>query len=136
MWFHLEFYLSTRRLRRKRKIFYGWTIVAVGFLAQVNCAFHMSSTLSVFLKPLTEDLAVSRGLFSLLRSGEILIAGALAPLAGPLVDRYGGRWLMTVGALSAGVGFVLLGQVTAFWQFFLIRWIFVAVGGVLCVRWS
>jgi len=55
--------------------------VAVGFLAQVNCAFHMSSTLSGFLKPLTEDLAVSRGLFSLLGSGEILLAGGLAPLS-------------------------------------------------------
>jgi MFS family permease len=100
--------------QRKPKIFYGWYVVAVGFLAQVNCAFHMSSTLSVFLKPLTEDLGVSRGLFSLLRSGEIFIAGALAPLVGPLVDRYGGRWLMTAGALSAGVGFLLLGRVDAF----------------------
>ncbi len=91
----------------------------------------MSSTLSVFLKPLTEDLAVSRGLFSLLRSGEILIAGALAPLVGPLVDRYGGRWLMTGGALAAGVGFILLSQVSAFWQFLLVRWACIAVGGVL-----
>lgn len=115
----------------KPKFFYGWYIVAVGFLAQVNCAFHMSSTLSVFLKPLTEDLGVSRGLFSLLRSGEILIAGALAPLVGPLVDRYGGRWLMTGGALAAGVGFLLLGHVSAFWQFLLVRWACIAVGGVL-----
>ncbi len=115
---------------RDPKIFYGWYIVAVGFLAQVNCAFHMSSTLSVFLKPLTEDLAVSRGLFSLLRSGEILIAGGLAPLVGPLVDRYGGRWLMTAGALFAGVGFIVLSQVSAFWQFLLVRWTCVAFGGV------
>jgi MFS family permease len=126
----LESYPSIRTSFRKPKFFYGWYIVAVGFLAQVNCAFHMSSTLSVFLKPLTDDLAVSRGLFSLLRSGEILIAGLLAPLVGPLVDRYGGRWLMTAGALSAGVGFVLLSQVGSFWQFLLVRWTCVAIGGV------
>ena len=90
----------------------------------------MSSTLSVFLKPLTDDLAVSRGLFSLLRSGEILIGAAMAPLVGPLVDRYGGRWLMAGGALAAGLGFVLLSQVTAFWQFLVIRWVFVTIGGV------
>src|SRR6185436_19080984 len=100
----LDSYNSTPTAIQKPKIFYGWYIVAVGFLAQVNCAFHMSSTLSVFLKPLTEDLAVSRGLFSLLRSGEILIAGGLAPLVGPLVDRYDDRWLITAGALFAGVG--------------------------------
>lgn len=90
----------------------------------------MSSTLSVFLKPLTEDLGVSRGLFSLLRSGEILIGAAMAPLVGPMVDRFGGRWLMAAGALSAGLGFVLMSQVGAFWQFLLLRWIFVAIGGV------
>src|SRR5918999_960663 len=115
---------------RNPKFFYGWTIVAVGFLSHVACAFHMSSTLSVFLKPLTEDLAVSRGLFSLLRSGEILIGAAMAPLVGPLVDRYGGRWLMAGGALIVGLGFVLLGQVTSFWQFLALRWSFITIGGV------
>jgi MFS family permease len=114
----------------KPKLFYGWYIVGVGFLSHLACAFHMSSTLSVFLKPLTEDLAVSRGLFSLLRSGEILIGAAMAPLVGPLVDRYGGRWLMAGGALIVGVGFVLLGQVDLFWQFLALRWSLITIGGV------
>jgi len=116
--------------RQKAKFFYGWYIVAVGFLSHLACAFHMSSTLSVFLKPLTEDLAVSRGLFSLLRSGEILIGAAMAPLVGPLVDRYGGRWLMAGGALVAGAGFVLLSQVNSYWQFLALRWTLITIGGV------
>jgi MFS family permease len=120
---------SYSRVQRPR-IFYGWTIVAIGFLSHVACAFHMSSTLSVFLKPLTEDLHVSRGLFSLLRSGEIVIGAALAPFVGPLVDRYGGRWLMGSGALVVGAGFLLLGRVNEFWQFLLIRWGLVTLGGV------
>jgi MFS family permease len=124
--------LRTRTLAAsgRPRFFYGWIIVGVGFLSHVACAFHMSSTLSVFLKPLTEDLSVSRGLFSLLRSGEILIGAALAPFVGPLVDRFGGRWLMGGGALVAGVGLVLLSQVGTFWQFLLLRWILVTVGGV------
>ena len=114
----------------KPRFFYGWYIVGVGFLSHLACAFHMSSTLSVFLKPLTEDLAVSRGLFSLLRSGEILIGAALAPLVGPLVDRHGGRWLMAGGALVAGAGFMLLSQVSSYWQFLFLRWTFITIGGV------
>ena len=118
-------------LLQKPKFFYGWTIVAVGFLSHVACAFHMSSTLSVFLKPLTEDLAVSRGLFSLLRSGEILIGAGMAPLVGPLVDRYGGRWLlMAGGALVAGAGFILLSQVSSYWQFLVLRWTLITFAGV------
>jgi sugar phosphate permease len=111
-------------------IFYGWYIVAVGFLSYMVCAFNLSSTLSVFLKPLTEDLAVSRGVFSLLRSGEIIISAAMAPFVGPWVDRYGGRWLMAIGALAAGLGFALMSEVTEFWQFLILRWTLVAVGGV------
>lgn len=90
----------------------------------------MSRTLSVFLKPMTEDLGVSRGLFSLLRSGEILIAGALAPLVGPMVDRFGARWLMAGGAFSVVVGLLWMSQVSAFWQFLILRWTFLAIGGV------
>jgi len=115
---------------KQPRIFYGWYIVGVGFLSHIVCAFHLSSTLSVFLKPLTEDLGVSRGLFSLLRSGEIIIGAVMAPFVGTLVDRYGGRWLMAGGAFLAGIGFVLLSQVTAFWQFLMVRWLFVSVGGV------
>lgn len=92
-------------------------------------AFHLSSTLSVFLKPLTEDLGVSRGFFSLLRSGEIIIGAMMSPFIGSWVDRYGTRWLMPGGALLAGMGFILLSQVTAFWQFLLIRWLLVTTGG-------
>ncbi|MGH7827985.1 MAG: MFS transporter, partial [Candidatus Binatia bacterium] len=115
---------------RGTRIFYGWYIVAVGFLSHLVCAFHMSSTLSVFLKPLTEDLGVSRGLFSMMRSGEIVIGAVMAPLVGPLVDRYGGRWLMASGALVTGFGFVLLSQVSAFWQFLFLRWSLVTIGSV------
>ena len=45
------------------KFFYGWVIVAVGFLAHIASAFSISSTLSVFLKPLSQYLRVSEGSF-------------------------------------------------------------------------
>ena len=84
----------------------------------------------MFLKPLTEDLEVSRGLFSLLRSGEIVIGAAMSPFIGSWIDRFGVRWLMAGGALLAGTGFILLSRATAFWQFLLIRWLLVTPGGV------
>ena len=115
----------------KAKFFYGWTIVAVGFLAHIASAFSISSTLSIFLKPLSSDLGISRGVFSLVRSGEILINAFAAPLIGSLIDRYGGRWLMVSGGLISGAGFLLLGQTKDFWQFLLIRWLLVSPGDVL-----
>ena len=113
------------------KFFYGWTIVAVGFLAHIASAFSISSTLSVFLKPLSNDLGISRGVFSLIRSGEILIGAAAAPLVGTLIDRHGGRWLMAAGGLVSGAGFLLLGQAKDFWQFLLFRWLLISPGDAL-----
>ena len=109
-------------------IFYGWYIVGVGFLANVASSFALASTLSIFLKPLTAELGISRGVFSLLRSGEGIIAACLAPFIGTLVDRYGGRWLMVIGAAIAGAGFLFLGTIENFLQFASLRLTLVTLG--------
>ncbi len=116
---------------RKKTIYYGWIIVAVGFLAHIASAFSISSTLSAFLKPLSADLGISRGTFSLIRSGEIIIGAAAAPVIGTLMDRYGGRWLMAAGGLISGAGFILLGQAQGFVQFMLVRWLLISPGDSL-----
>jgi len=116
---------------QKRPLFYGWYIVGVGVVTQIASAFSLSSTLSVFLKPITEDLGVSRGVFSLLRTGEILVSAVIAHLIGPLIDRHDGRWLITIGAVVASAGYLLLSQVQEFWQFFLLRCSLVTVGDTL-----
>jgi MFS family permease len=116
---------------RESKFFYGWIIVAVGFLAHIASAFSISSTLSVFLKPLSNDLGISRGVFSLIRSGEIIIISVAAPVVGSLLDRHGGKWLMAAGGVISAIGFILLGQARGFWQFLLFRWLLVSPGDAL-----
>src|ERR1041384_2957444 len=116
---------------KRKPIYYGWVIVIVGFLAHIASAFSISSTLSVFLKPLSADLGISRGIFSLIRSGEILIGAATAPVVGTLMDRHGGRWLMAAGGLIAGTGFICLGQARDFIQFMLVRWLLISPGDSL-----
>ena len=116
------------RSASRPRFFYGWYIVGVGFLANVASSFALASTLSIFLKPLTADLGISRGVFSLLRSGEGIIGACLAPFIGTLVDRYGGRWLMAGGTVIAGVGFLLISQIDGFAQFAAIRLTLVTLG--------
>src|SRR5207249_11307008 len=45
------------------RILYGWYIVGVGLLSHTVCAFHLSSSLRVFLRPFPEELCASRGVF-------------------------------------------------------------------------
>ena len=115
----------------KQKLFYGWYIVGTGFLTNIASAFALASTLSIFLKPLTVELGVSRGVFSLLRSGEGIIGALVAPLVGTLVDRYGGRWLIATGTAIVAVGYLMLGHVETFGQFGLVRLTFVTFGDAL-----
>ncbi len=115
----------------RSRIFYGWWIVAVGVLTQIAGVFSLSSTLSIFLKPVTEDLGVSRGAVSLVRTGAIIVRAAMAPLVGPIVDRRGGRKLIVAGAVIAAAGYFLLSRVQEFWQFFLIRCTLVVAGDTL-----
>src|SRR5947199_3653347 len=102
---------------KRKSIYYGWVIVIVGFLAHIASAFSISNTLNVFLKPLSADLGISRRTFSLIRSGEILISAATAPMVGTLMDRFDGRWLIAAGGLISGTSFIYLGQAQDFIQF-------------------
>ncbi|HEX2230433.1 MAG TPA: MFS transporter [Candidatus Binatia bacterium] len=119
----------TTKLRPR--IFYGWYIVAVGILVHIAGTFSFSSTLSIFLKPITEELGVSRGAFSLIRTAEIGVAALLVPLLGPMVDRYGGRWLLVIGVLMESAGLLLSSLVQSFWQFVVVRCSLVIAGEAL-----
>jgi sugar phosphate permease len=116
---------------RSSKIFYGWYIVAVGVLVNIAGTFAFSSTLSIFLKPITEELEVSRGAFSLIRTFEIGVAALIVPLLGPWIDRHGGRGILVLGVLMEGAGLLLSSLVQSFWQFVLVRCSLVIAGEAL-----
>jgi MFS family permease len=122
----------TRHLEpNRRRFFYGWYIVGVAILVNIAGTFAFSSTLSIFLKPITEELGVTRGAFSLIRTFEIGIAAMIVPLLGPWLDRHGGRGLLVVGVLMEGTGLLLSSLVQTFWQFVLVRCSLVIAGEAL-----
>ena len=121
----------TASSRAEAKIFYGWYIVGVGILVNIAGTFAFSSTLSIFLKPITTELGVSRGAFSLIRTFEIGVAALIVPLLGSWIDRHGGRWPLVIGVLMEGAGLLLSSLVQNFWQFVLVRCSLVIAGEAL-----
>jgi MFS family permease len=113
------------------RFFYGWYIVGVAILVNIAGTFAFSSTLSIFLKPITEELGVSRGAFSLIRTFEIGVAAMIVPLLGPWIDRHGGRGILVVGVLMEATGLLLSSLVQNFWQFVLVRCSLVIAGEAL-----
>ena len=120
---------STKRIHGK--FFYGWYIVAVGILVNIAGTFAFSSTLSIFLKPITEELGVTRGAFSLIRTFEIGVAALIVPMLGPWIDRHGGRGVLVLGVLMESAGLLLSSLVQSFWQFVLVRCSLVIAGEAL-----
>ncbi|MFC2072530.1 MFS transporter [Chloroflexota bacterium] len=115
----------------KPRYFYGWNIVAASFLANLPYAQHRSSMLGFFFKPLQNEFGWSRSAIAAAATITRVMGGIVAPVAGPLIDRYGPRVLMPIGAII--VGFAMLGvtQINAIWQFYLLRGALVAIGFAL-----
>jgi MFS family permease len=67
-------------------------------------------TFAVIVPDLSRDLDLSQatafGAFSL----GLLVAALFAPFAGRLIDRHGGRRMMALGSIAAGLGLALLSQ--------------------------
>ncbi len=103
----------------RSKLFYGYWVVLAAFLCNVitfGCGFY---AFSLFVTPLGRDLGWGRGDVMAGFTVFFLTTGFVAPQVGRLVDRHGARVVMSLGAVVAGVGFVVLCFMTALWQFYL-----------------
>ena len=67
---------------------------------------------AVFTDPVSTDLHLSRTWFYGSVSAALLLSGLLGPVAGRMIDRYGGRDVLTATNLVFAVGLVLLSCVT------------------------
>jgi MFS family permease len=64
-------------------------------------------TIGPFLTPVSADLGVDRGTFSLVIALSLLLYGAFMPLVGRLVERMGSRVVCTAGAVVMAASLVL-----------------------------
>lgn len=112
----------------KKKLFYGWWIVAA---TNIICMFGYGTWLysfGVFFKPMSEEFGWTRAMTSgayALRSVE---GGVASPIVGWAVDKYGARLLVIIGAIVSGAAFVLMPQIKSLMGFYLIYGIMLSAG--------
>ena len=111
-----------------KRVFYGWWIVALGSLINAVGVGIIYHSFTVFFLPLKRDLGVSSAAISLLYGAARLEGGIEGPVVGHLIDRFGSRRLIIIGASLAGIGLILLSTVHSFFAFFLIYVLVVALG--------
>ena len=102
----------------KRKVFYGWYIVA----ASVGLNFYLSVVFfqgfQVFFLPILQEFGWTRALTSGAFSLRQLESGLLAPAVGFLVDRWGPRIVILLGVILGGVGMIMMSYVDSLWTFY------------------
>jgi len=100
------------------KLFYGYRIVAALF---AFCMIHAASTFytfGLFISSLQNNFGWGRGDIMVASTISAIIMGILGPFVGRLVSRYGASRVMTIGAVIAGSGFVVLSQIHQLWHFY------------------
>ena len=118
-------------LKRPKKAFYGWWIVLSGMISNMVSGAMYTYGLSAFFLPISNELGLTRAAMSAPIGISRLEGAFLGPLAGYLVDRFGPRKLMFIGAILVGTGFLLLSRMNSLAMFYVIFIVFKALGAGL-----
>ncbi|GIW08293.1 MAG: MFS transporter [Dehalococcoidia bacterium] len=101
----------SHEVRPPSRIFYGWWIVlASAAIFGVSLGLTVFS-LGVFFQPFEREFGWTRGEVSGAMSLSFVTGGILAPFVGRLVDRFGPRITITLGALILAVGLLAFSQI-------------------------
>lgn len=109
-------------------MFYGWWIIILGSLINAVGMGILYQSFTVFFLPLKRDLGVGSAAISLLYGAARLEGGIEGPIVGHLIDRFGPRLMIFIGAGMAGIGLILLATTRSYWSFFFIYVFIVSLG--------
>lgn len=110
-----------------RRPHYSWVILATGFFI-LFFSGGSRFAFGLMLKPMSEDLDVSRSTLSLAVTAFMVVSALALPFVGRLVDRWSLKGTIGVAAVVSGVGIGLMGLVDAPWQVFIVYGVVYALG--------
>ena len=112
---------------RKPKFFYGYIVVAAGFVIQMLVVV-MYRTYGLFFEPMSSDFGwtstVTSGAYSLV----YILFGLFGIVAGRLSDKLGPKAVLITCGLFLGLGYLLMSQISSIWQLYLFYGVMVGVG--------
>ena len=126
--------VETGNKPRDSRIFYGWWIVASGFVIQLLTAGMVLQTFGVYFVHFQEQFGWSRTQISAAFSIQQLETGIFGPIQGWLFIKFGPKKIVTVGVVIAGLGLMMLSRIENLWQFY-VAFTAVAIGLVALFWW-
>lgn len=117
--------------RRAQRIYHGYWLIGVGFIAQFVSIGSQTYIFGAFLNPMTEELDWTRSEYTLARTVGQFVLAVAGLYVGGHVDRYGGRRLMQVGALVLAGALFGCSAVEELWQWWLLNGIVLTTGAAM-----
>jgi MFS family permease len=119
---------SSLRLARL-PFFYGWVVVAVAFVTMA-VGVNTRTTFSLLFPPILAEFGWDRGRTAAAFSFGFIAAIAYAPAIGMLMDRFGPRLVIPLGAVLVSAGMILATFITQPWHLDLTMGVLVGGGSI------
>jgi sugar phosphate permease len=116
-----------RKVIQKQDIYWGWFVVAGAFLV-LSINYGARYCFGIFVKPMSEEYQWSRSVISMGASLNMLVYSVCAIYIGRLLDKMAPRWIITLGASVAALGFILTSLIKTPLQFYLVYGILLGIG--------
>jgi MFS family permease len=110
------------------RLFYGYIIVAAGFLISM-ATWGTLYSFGIFFKPVLEQFgwtrAATAGAYSLM----VVVSGLGNIVVGKLTDKFGPRLVISVFGILMGAGYMLMSHMSTLWEFYLYYAVLLGLGG-------
>ena len=111
-------------------VYYGWVIVMVCFVV-IALNAPLQSSFSIFYVAVLKEFDWSRGSTAGILALHLVLNGLMGPFAGGLIDRYGPKLVMPIGAMITAIALLWLSWSTKQWHFYLAFGVIAAVGSTM-----
>jgi MFS family permease len=112
---------SEKTGQKEKKFYYGWVIVGVIALAGFANSAETLPVISIFLKPITEDFGWNRSVFTGAITAGTLIGGFFSMATGPIIDRYGPRWVLVISFILLGALLMAMAAISTLWHLYTLQ---------------
>ncbi len=115
-------------VKRPKRIFYGWWVILTGaIISSLGAGFYFYGFTTLFL-PISAELGLTRAATSTVFAIARLEGGVEGPIAGWLIDRFGGRKLLMIGLLFFGAGYIAMHWMNSYLTFIILYALVIAIG--------
>ncbi len=113
-------------MEKGRGIYWGWYVVVGAFLV-LSVNYGARYCFGVFVNPLSVQFGWSRSVISLGASLNMFVYSLCSIFTGRIADRVAPRWIITVGALIASLGFVLTSFIRTPLEFYVVYGLLIGI---------